>query len=118
MSLFCSLPANVVSVLQRGEECRAALHVRSSQGVQEVSAGRALFDELRVGTRVRYRFVPPPPPGKSKRALKDWGKAHVRWVRARVKSKSATHVVLRDESGSGASSTLSVSDVSNRVVVE
>ena len=117
MSLFCSLPANVVSVLQRGEECRAALHVRSSQGV-EVSAGRALFDELRVGTRVRYRFVPPPPPGKSKRALKDWGKAHVRWVRARVKSKSATHVVLRDESGSGASSTLSVSDVSNRVVVE
>ena len=117
MSLFCSLPANVVSVLQRGEECRAALHVRSSQGV-EVSAGRALFDELRVGTRVRYRFVPPPPPGKSKRALKDWGKAHVHWVRARVKSKSATHVVLRDESGSGASSTLSVSDVSNRVVVE
>ena len=117
MSLFCSLPANLINVLERGHACRAALHVRSSQGV-EVSAGRALFDELREGMLVRYRFVPPAPPDMSKRALRDWGKAHVRWVKARVKSKSATHVVLRDESGSGASSTLSVSDVSNRVVVE
>ena len=117
MSLFCSLPANVVNVLQRGEVCRAALCKRSSQGV-EVSAGRALFDELREGMRVRYRFVPLAPPGKSKRALRDWGKAHVRWVSARVASKSATHVVLRDASGSGLSSTLSVGDVSNRVVIE
>ena len=49
MSLFCSLPANLINVLERGHACRAALHVRSSQGV-EVSAGSALFDELREGT--------------------------------------------------------------------
>jgi len=34
-----------------------------------------------------------------------------------VTSKSATHVVLRDATGAGASSTLSVSDVSNRLVI-
>ena len=100
MSLFCSLPSNVMNVLERGHACRAALHQRSSQGV-EVSAGSALFDELREGMLVRYRFVPPAPPDMSKRALRDWGKAHVRWVRAKVTSKSATHVVLRDATGAG-----------------
>eukprot|EP00966_Prymnesium_polylepis_P232422 5375649-Prymnesium_polylepis.1 len=66
-------------VLERGQACRAAPHQRSSQGF-EVSAGSALFDELREGMPVRYRFVPP---GMSKRALRDWGKAHLRWVRAK-----------------------------------
>ena len=93
MSLFCSLPANLINVLERGHACRAALHVRSSQGV-EVSAGRALLDELREGMLVRYRFVPPAPPDMSKRALRDWGKAHVRWVRAKVTSHPSPPLML------------------------
>ena len=60
MSLFCSLPADAVGVLERGETGRAVLTQRHTPGV-EMSVGHAFFEELMAGVRVKYRFVPPPP---------------------------------------------------------
>ena len=79
--------------------------------------GHALFEELTKGVRVKYRFVPPPPTSMSKRALRDWGKANVRWVQATVKEKSNTHVVLRDKDSPHGHATFSVSEASNRIVI-
>ena len=106
----------MVRHLERGVHCRAELGKRSEVGGDGV-AGHTLFEQLAVGTRVSYRFVAPAPPEvRGKRALRAWGKAHVRWVRAKVKAKSATHVVLQDLC-SGMCTELGVSEVSNRVVL-
>ena len=82
-----------------------------------MSAGHAFFEELCRRVRVTYRFVPPPPTSMSKRALRDWGKANARWVRAKVKGKSNTHVVLRDVASPHGHTTFSVSEASNRIVI-
>ena len=82
--------------------------------------GRTLFERLAVGMRVSYQFVPLAPPevvARGKPGLRAWGKAHVRWVRAKVKAKSKTHVVLQDLGGGKCSETLDVSHVSNWVVI-
>ena len=119
LSVFCSLPASLVRHLERGVECRGELGKRSEVGA-EGGGGRTLFERLVVGMRVSYRFVPPAPPeveARGKPALRAWGKAHVRWVRAKVKAKSRTHVVLQDLSSGRCSEPFGVSQVSNRVVI-
>ena len=117
MSVFCSLPANAKRVLERGERCRADMSARSDMGV-ELLAGRGLFEQLCPNVRVTYRFVPPAPPTvHGKHAKRKWGSANARWVHATVQSRSDTHVWLRDRHG-GKCVELSVSDVSNRVVLE
>ena len=116
MSLFCSLPADAVGVLERGAGFQAQLVQRATQGV-EVSAGHALFAQLQEGTCVTYRFTPAPPTSMSKHALRDWGRANMRWVRPKVKGKSNTHVVLRDVASPNGCVTFSVSEASNRIVI-
>ena len=83
----------------------------------EVSAGHVLFAQLLEGTCVTYRYSPAPPTSMSKRALRDWGRANVRWVRAKVKVKSNTHVELRDVASPNGCVTFSVSEASNRIVI-
>ena len=117
MSLFCSLPADAMGVLERGAGFRAELGKRSTPGVG-VPAGRAFFETLQVGMRVTYRFVPPPPAGMGKRALRDWGKGNARWVQATVKARSDVHVVLRDVASPHGNTTFEVREAANRIVVE
>jgi hypothetical protein len=116
-SLFCSLPANLLSVRERVVSCAATMHARSAgEGVR----GAELFHMLRVGMRVTYRTAPIAPAEiltRGKGAIRQWVKAHTRWALAKVSSITETHVQLKDESSAASTSWLSISDVSNRLVI-
>ena len=115
-SVFASIHSGVLSHLDRGAALREVLRERATgDGLR----GRALFDSLVEGQRVRVRVAQPVPRGfqGGKRARIDWGKQHVRWAPSIVKSVASDHIMLRDRS-SGRESRLSVGDVSNKLVVE
>lgn len=86
----------------------------------EAVSGREVFAQLQKGTKVTFRTEPLAPEdvhARGKGALRRWVKKHTRWALATVVRVTETHVELKDDSSTGARSWLSVSDVSNRVVL-
>ena len=114
LSVFCHLPANLTKVSERRVECQGVLQQRAAG---EGERGRALFDTLQKGMCVVYRTAPPIPAHVSGKAARHkWVKAHVRWAPARITAVTDTHVEVMAEGGSGLRETLSVQEVSNRLV--
>ena len=114
LSVFCSMPADLMKVSERRVDCQAVLQQRASG---EGERGRALFDTLRMDMHVLYRTFPRIPAHVSgKAAQRKWVKAHARWAPARVTAVTDTHVEVMVEGGSGKRETLSVQEVSNRLV--
>ena len=115
LSLFCSLPANLLKFFERRLACQQVLQQRSAG---EGERGRALFERLHVGMRVTYRTAPCIPSHiHGKPAQHKWVKAHSRWALARVTVVTGTHVEVMVEGGSCLRDTLSVQQVSNRLVI-
>ena len=118
LSLFCSLPANLLKVQERSLIGRSELHMRSE--LPEALRGRALFESLHEGQEVMYRYTKPLAEAKAKamgrKARREWGSNNTRFVKARVVSISDTHACLRDLS-SGQVTFFSILEVSNRVVI-
>ena len=116
-SLFCSLPASLLGVRERVVSCVETMQQRSAgEGVR----GSELFGMLREGMRVTYRVSPVAPAevlARGKGALRQWVKQNTRWALARVHRVTETHVIVKDQNSAGTSVRLSVSDVSNRLVI-
>ena len=121
MSLFTSLPADAMGVLERrlrgGEELRQRSMPREEQAQVRERSGHALFAHLHEGVRVVYRWTPEAPNHfASKRMRMRWGKKHVRWAEGRVISKTETHVQVRDKHG-GKAVELSIHEVGNTLML-
>lgn len=114
VSLFCSLPANMMNSLKRNRAAAGAMQARNED--RGAASGRKLFDTLEVGTEVMYKFTTEAPQGLSKQGRRKWGKQHHRWVRAKVARIEAQKLWLRDDS-SGKWSEFTVEMVNNRVVL-
>ena len=89
MSLFCSLPANAMNVLERANSWRDVMHDRQAPlipGVRDrVLQGRELFDYLVKDMDVVYSFVKEAPDHLlSKEAKIAWGKEKTRYCRGKV----------------------------------
>jgi hypothetical protein len=116
-SLFCSLPAALLTVRERVISCVQTMQGRSAG---ELVRGGELFEQLREHMCVSYRVSPVAPPevlAGGKNVLRRWVKKHTRWALARVERITETHVLLRDENSARTSVWLSKLDVSNRVVI-
>ena len=119
MSLFCSLPANAMNVLERAHSWRDVMHDRQAPlipGVRDrVLRGRELFDCLTKGMDVVYSYVKEAPDHlRSKAAKIKWGKERTRYCRGKVLGKTTTHVCILDSNGT-TSVKLSVAEVNNRL---
>ena len=115
LSLFCSLPANAMGVLQRKAMFLGVMHDRAylrpplvpGDGPLDVDdqatlplRGRALFESLEFGMPVVYRYVKDAPANLlSKAARKKWGACCARYCRGKVVGKSETHVTILDSNG-------------------
>ena len=118
MSLFCSIPASAMTVLERALAWREGMHARQDplpHPEVRVLRGRELYDHLAQGMQVCYSYVPEAPAGlQSKAARIKWGKANTRYCRGKVVQKSSTHVSILDSNGT-TSVRLSVVEVNNRL---
>ena len=119
MSLFCSLPANAMNVLERANSWRDVMHERQAPivpGVRDrVLRGRELFDYLAKDMDVVYSFVKEAPDHLLSKAAKiAWGKEKTRYCRGKVVGKTTTHVTILDSNGT-TSVRLSVAEVNNRL---
>jgi len=119
MSLFCSLPANAMNVLERAHSWRDVMHDRQAPlipGVRDrVLRGRELFDCLTKGMDVVYSYVKEAPDHlRSKAAKMKWGKEMTRYCRGKVVGKTTAHVSILDSNGT-TSVKLSVAEVNNRL---
>jgi hypothetical protein len=115
LSLFCSLPANAMGVLQRKAMFCGVMHDRAylrpplvpGDGPLDADdqatlplRGRALFESLEFGMPVVYRYVKDAPANLlSKAARKKWGACCARYCRGKVVGKSETHVTILDSNG-------------------
>ena len=128
VSLFCGLQAKACAMLAREIACSEELRDRSAESVVGGVAnerGRALFDRLQCGMLVSVKCAlllkleRVALQGISKRALERWGSCHARWAAATVVrvegGVGGPFVVVRVASGK--LWWLSVSDVSNRLVI-
>ena len=116
-SIFCSLPLSLLNVRERVVSSVCTMQERAAG---EAVSGREVFAQLQKGTKVTFRTEPLAPEdvhARGKGALRRWVKKHTRWALATVVRVTETHVELKDDSSTGARSWLSVSDVSNRVVL-
>ena len=104
ISLFTSLPANLMKSLERNMRAAAAMHLRMDD--PDAVRGRKLFDSLTVGTEVLYKFTTDAPEDHT----------HQRWVPARVAETGASKLWLQDNS-SGDWSEFTVERVNNSVVL-
>ena len=119
MSLFCSLPANAMNVLERANSWRDVMHERQAPlipGVcDHVRRGRDLFNYLAKDMDVVYSFVKEAPDHLLSKAAKiAWGKEKTRYCRGKVVGKTQTHVTILDSNGT-TSVRLSVAEVNNRL---
>ena len=116
LSLFCSLPADVMRAHDRHAKCMPVLRERMKAG-REGLTGRDLFESLALGDAVVYRVAQDLPRGfkGGKREAIKWGRAHVRWARAKVHRIAHDHLWVRDAT-TGKEHYLSVSDVHNRLM--
>ena len=119
MSLFCSLPANAMNVLERAHSWRDVMHDRQAPlipGVRDrVLRGRELFDCLTKGMDIVYSYVKEAPDHlRSKAAKMKWGKKMTRYCRGKVVGKTTAHVSILDSNGT-TSVKLSVAEVNNRL---
>ena len=115
LSLFCSLPANAMGVLQRKAMWCGVMHDRAylrpplvpGDGPIDVDdqatlplRGRSLFESLEIGMPVVYRYVKDAPANlASKAARKKWGRSCARFCRGAVVTKTETHVTILDSNG-------------------
>ena len=115
LSLFCSLPANAMGVLQRKAMWCGVMHDRAylrpplvpGDGPIDVDdqatlplRGRSLFESLEIGMPVVYRYVKEAPANlASKAARKKWGRSCARFCRGAVVTKTETHVTILDSNG-------------------
>ena len=115
LSLFCSLPANAMGVLERKAMWCGVMHDRAylrpplvpGDGPIDVDdqatlplRGRSLFESLEIGMPVVYRYVKEAPANlASKAARKKWGRSCARFCRGAVVTKTETHVTILDSNG-------------------
>lgn len=109
LSLFCSLPSNLLSVAERSLEGDSQLADRHAPRQQArvtmrgdtACGGKAFFDTLSVGQKVLYRVTRPFPSDRtpSKGARRKWGRVNHRFVEATVTEVLSDTLRVRDGHG-------------------